>query len=196
VYKRQIIGIGAVAITQILIWAIIVGSFSRWIMPLILGSMQGADADIITAMGQMGNTGYVLSLFMWIIIFLAFGYLFYSTIFAAIGSAVDNIQDASQLTSLAVVPIIIGFVCTMSAVSDPNSSLAFWTSIIPFTSPMVMLARIPFGIPGWETALSLAVLIVSSLCMVWLCAKIYRVGIFMYGKKPSIKDLIRWARYK
>ena len=192
----KIIGIGAVAITQILIWAIIVGSFSRWIMPLILGSMQGADADIITAMGQMGNTGYVLSLFMWIIIFLAFGYLFYSTIFAAIGSAVDNIQDASQLTSLAVVPIVIGFVCTMSAVSDPNSSLAFWTSIIPFTSPMVMLARIPFGIPGWETALSLAVLIVSSLCMVWLCAKIYRVGIFMYGKKPSIKDLIRWARYK
>lgn len=192
----KIVGIGAVAITQILIWAILVGSFSRWIMPLILNSMQGGDADIITAMGQIGQTGYILMLFVWIIVFLAFGYLFYSTIYAAIGSAVDNIQDASQLSSLAVIPIILGFIFTMSAVADPNSSLSFWTSIIPFTSPMVMLARIPFGIPAWEIALSLVVLVASSLAMVWLCAKIYRVGIFMYGKKPSISDLIRWARYK
>lgn len=192
----KIVGIGAVAITQILIWAILVGSFSRWIMPLILSSMQGGDTELLTAMGQLGQTGYILMLFFWIIIFLAFGYLFYSTIYAAIGSAVDNIQDASQLTSLAVIPIVLGFMFTMAAINDPNSSLSFWASIIPFTSPMVMLARIPFGIPAWEIALSLTVLIISSLFMVWLCAKIYRVGIFMYGKKPSFKDLIRWARYK
>jgi len=192
----KIIGIGAVAITQILIWAILVGSFSRWIMPLILSSVGGDNAELLSAMGMLGQTGYILMLFVWIIIFLAFGYLFYSTIYAAIGSAVDNIQDASQLSALAVVPIILGFVFTMSAINDPNSGVALWTSIIPFTSPMVMLARIPFGIPAWQIALSLGVLIISSLLMVWLCAKIYRVGIFMYGKKPTIKDLIRWARYK
>lgn len=192
----KIMGIGAVAVTQILIWAILVGSFSRWIMPLILSSMQGSDASVLSAMGQIGQTGYILSLFAWIIVFLIFGYLFYSTIYAAIGSAVDNIQDASQLTSLAVIPIILGFMFTMYAINDPNSATSFWASIVPFTSPMVMLARIPFGIPAWQIALSLAVLVVSALLMVWLCAKIYRVGIFMYGKKPTLKDLIRWARYK
>ena len=84
----------------------------------------------------------------------------------------------------------------MSVANDPNSGLAFWLSIIPFTSPMVMMARIPFGIPGWEIALSLVLLVISFLVMIWISAKIYRVGIFMYGKKPSLKDLIRWARYK
>ncbi len=192
----KIIGIGAVAITQIIIWAILVGSFSRWVMPLIINAAGGSDGELLSAMGMLGQTGYILMLFVWIIVFLAFGYLFYSTIYAAIGSAVDNIQDASQLSALAVVPIILGFVFTMSAINDPNSGVALWTSIIPFTSPMVMLARIPFGIPSWQIALSLGVLIISSLLMVWLCAKIYRVGIFMYGKKPTIKDLIRWARYK
>ena len=82
------------------------------------------------------------------------------------------------------------------AANDPTSQLSLWMSMIPFTSPMVMMARVPFGIPGWEIAVSLVVLYLSFLCMVWLAAKIYRVGIFMYGKKPTLKELIRWARYK
>jgi ABC-2 type transport system permease protein len=130
------------------------------------------------------------------LIFLIGGFLFYASIFAAIGSAVDNIQDASQLTSFAIVPIILGLVVGMSAGADPNSALAFWTSIIPLTSPMVMLMRIPFGIPSWEIWVSIILLYIAFFAMVWLTGKIYRVGIFMYGKKPTVRDLIRWARYK
>jgi ABC-2 type transport system permease protein len=122
--------------------------------------------------------------------------LFYSSIYAAIGSAVDNIQDASQLQSLAVVPIILGLVLSMTVVADPNSTLATWLSIIPFTSPLIMMTRLPFGVSVIETVASLVVLYASTLLMVWISAKIYRVGIFMYGKKPSFKELIRWARYK
>lgn len=192
----KILGIGLVAVTQILIWGLLVCSFSKWIMPLIVSSMSSPDFDLLSAIGQLGDPAYVLMLFVWIMLFLIGGYMFYSSIYAAIGSAVDNIQDASQLTSIAIVPIILGFVFSMSVANDPNSGLAFWLSIIPFTSPMVMMARIPFGIPGWEIALSLVLLVISFLAMIWISAKIYRVGIFMYGKKPSLKDLIRWARYK
>ena len=98
--------------------------------------------------------------------------------------------------SIATVPIILAMVIGMAVVQDPSSSLAVWTSIIPFTSPVVMMARIPFGIPAWEIIVSVVVLYASFFALVWLSAKIYRVGIFMYGKKPSIAELIRWARYK
>lgn len=192
----KILGIGLVAITQILIWALLLGTFSRWIMPILSANITTEDSDLIVAIGQLGDLGYIMMIFAYIAIFLIFGYLFYSSIFAAIGSSVDNVQDASQLTSIAMVPIILGMVFSMTVANDPNSSLAFWLSIIPFTSPMVMMARIPFGIPAWEIVLSLVLLVLSVLFMVWLAAKIYRVGIFMYGKKPSVKDLIRWARYK
>ncbi len=193
----KIMGVGLVAVTQILIWGILICSFSKWVMPLMTSAISAdSDVDLLAAVTQLGDTGYILMLFVYIMIFLMLGYLFYSTIFAAIGSAVDNIQDASQLTSIAIVPIIIGLIFSMTVANDPNSSLAFWLSIIPFTSPMVMMARIPFGIPSWEIVVSIVLLAVFSLFMVWVTAKIYRVGIFMYGKKPSLKEIIRWARYK
>lgn len=193
----KIVGIGLVAVTQIIIWGVLICSFSQWLMPTIMNSLAGAgDMDLIQAMTQLGDTGYVLSLFGFILLFLIGGYLFYSSIYSAIGSAVDNIQDASQLTSIAIVPIILGMVFSMTVVNDPNSALATWLSFIPFTSPMVMMARIPFGIPAWEIAVSVAVLYLSFIAMIWISAKIYRVGIFMYGKKPTLKELIRWARYK
>ena len=124
------------------------------------------------------------------------GFLFYAAIFAAIGSAVENIQDASQLTSFATIPIIFALIIAMMACTDPNSSLSLWSSYIPLTSPMVMMARVPFGTPDWQTWLSLAILYLSFFGMAWVSAKVYRIGIFMYGKKPSVRDLIRWARYK
>lgn len=192
----KILGIGLVAITQILIWALLICSFSKWVMPLVINSMSSPDFDLLGAIGQLGDPTYVLMLFIWIMLFLIGGYMFYSSIYAAIGSAVDNIQDASQLTSIAIVPIILGFVFSMTVANDPNSGLAFWLSIIPFTSPMTMMSRLPFGIPFWETALSLVVLYASFMFLIWLCAKIYRVGIFMYGKKPTLIEIIRWARYK
>ena len=189
----KIVGIGLVAVTQILIWGIILTACSIWLMPLVSGAAQGAGGFDL---GVLGSPAYILELFGYITLFLIGGYLFYSSIYAAVGSAVDNIQDASQLVSIAVIPIIIGMVVSMSVVQNPASSLAVWTSMIPFTSPMVMMARIPFGIPAWQIWTSLALLYASFAGMVGLSAKIYRVGIFMYGKKPSFSELIRWARYK
>lgn len=193
----KVLGIGCVAITQIVIWTALIGCFSRWIMPLFASSSAAAgEPELSAALSTLTDTGYLISLFGYITLFLIAGYMLYSSIFAAIGSSVDNIQDASQLTSIATVPIIIGIMVSMVAMQDPNSSIAFWCSLIPFTSPIVMMGRIPFGIPAWQICLSMAILVASFLAMIWLTAKIYRVGIFMYGKKPTIKDLIRWAKYK
>lgn len=194
----KILGIGAVAVTQILIWLAIVMSFTYWVMPSLMSGVAAGvnDPELMAAIGKLSDGSYVFSLFVYLLLFLVGGYLFYSSIYAAIGSAVDNIQDASQLTTIAVLPIIVGMVLSPSVVSDPMSSYATWVSIIPFTSPMVMMARIPFGIPFWEIALSIVLLYLTFLFMIWLAAKIYRVGIFMYGKKPTITELIRWARYK
>ncbi len=193
----KILGIGFVAITQILIWGLVVACISQWGMPFVMNVAKASgEPDILSALGQLGNVGYMMSLLGYSILFLIGGYLLYSSFFAAIGSAVDNVQDASQLTSIALVPILIGLLCGMSTSTDPNSSMALWLSLIPLTSPMVMMERIPFGIPSWQIWVSIALLYVTFVAMIWVCAKIYRVGIFMYGKKPSVMELIRWARYK
>lgn len=189
----KIVGIGLVAITQILIWGVLLTACSMWVLPLVAGAAEsGAGIDL----GMYGSPAYIMQLFAYILLFLIGGYLFYSSIYAAVGSAVDNIQDASQLQSVAIIPIILGMVISMAVVQTPSSSLAMWASIIPFTSPMVMIARIPFGIPAWQIWLSVVLLYASFVGMVWVAAKIYRVGIFMYGKKPSVAELLRWARYK
>jgi len=105
-------------------------------------------------------------------------------------------QDAAQLQTPIMIPIILAVIVEMSVLNDPNSPLAFWFSLIPFTSPVVMMARIPYGIPTWEIVLSLVLLYGAFVGMVWLSAKIYRVGIFMYGKKPTLREMFRWIRYK
>lgn len=209
----KIFGVGLVAVVQIIIWGALLCVMSAFLLPALIpaevgeqvamfntGNLPtGADTlnpELLNAISLFSSVAYIAKLFGFILIFLIGGFLFYASIFAAIGSAVDNIQDASQLTSFAVIPIVIGLIVGMTAGSDPNSTLAFWTSVIPFTSPMVMLMRVPFGIPSWEVWLAIAVLYISFLAMVWVAAKIYRIGIFMYGKKPSMRDLIRWARYK
>lgn len=209
----KIFGVGLVAVVQIIIWGALLCVMSAFLLPALIpaevgeqvamfntGNLPtGADTlnpELLNAISLFSSVAYIAKLFGFILIFLIGGFLFYASIFAAIGSAVDNIQDASQLTSFAVIPIVIGLIVGMTAGSDPNSTLAFWTSVIPFTSPMVMLMRVPFGIPSWEVWLAIVVLYLSFLAMVWVAAKIYRIGIFMYGKKPSMRDLIRWARYK
>lgn len=193
----KIVGIGLVAVTQIVIWGILIGAASFWGMPALASSVgTDGDADLLAMIAQFGDTGRILVYFGYILLFMIGGYMLYSSVYAAIGSAVDNVQDASQLSSIATVPIILGIVFSMVVAQDPTSNLAFWLGIIPLTSPMVMMARLPYGIPGWEIWLSIALLVVAFIFMVWLSAKIYRVGIFMYGKKPSLKDLARWATYK
>lgn len=193
----KISGIGLVAITQILIWAVLIGSCSLWSMPLLgdLGA-SSESTEIAAAMSQLSDTGFIAGLFLYLLLFFIGGYLFYSAIYAAIGSAVDNVQDASQLSTIATMPVIIGIISSMAVLSNPGSALAFWVSVIPFTSPMAMMSRLPYGVPTWEIILSLVVLYISFAFLIWLCAKIYRVGIFMYGKKPTLIEIIRWARYK
>lgn len=208
----KILGVGLVAVLQVFIWGVLICLMSAFVVPLLMpeslttqvemmnsGSLDMAsslDPDMLKAVGMFTSVSYLATLFGYILLFLIGGFLFYASIFAAIGSAVDNIQDASQLQSFAIIPIIVALVFSMSVATDPNTTAAFWFSMIPFTSPMVMLARIPFGIPHWEIWVSAAVLYVSFIIMAWISAKIYRVGIFMYGKKPTVRDLIRWARYK
>lgn len=209
----KICGIGLVAVTQILLWGILITSISAFVMPAILPADVAAEAaalqngtldvttstfdlDLLQVIALFGNVGYLITMFGLLLLFLIGGFLLYAAIFAAIGSAVDNIQDASQLQSVVIFPIIFGIMFGMVAAADPTSTLSFWSSLFPFTAPMVMMARIPYGIPGWEIALSLVLLYASFIGMVWVAAKIYRVGIFMYGKKPTVKDLIRWTRYK
>lgn len=209
----KITGIGLVAVTQIVIWLVILGTMMGLVLPTILPSDMAAevaafnsggldaasatnDIELIQVVSMLGNIGYLISLFVYLTLFLIGGFLLYASIFAAIGSAVDNIQDASQLQSIPLIPIIASIVCASAIGADPSSSLAMWLSMIPFTSPIIMMVRVPFGIPTWEVILSLVILFASFLFCVWVAAKIYRVGIFMYGKKPSVKELIRWARYK
>ena len=208
----KILGVGLVAVVQVIIWAILLGAMSMIVMPMLVpdavmsqvnalnaGTLDTAsasvDVDMLQAISYFGSPVAILSIFGYLLLFLIGGFLFYASIFAAIGSAVDNIQDASQLQSFAVLPIILALVFSFTVAQEPNSTLAVWLSMIPFTSPMVMLCRIPFSIPGWEIAVSVAILYLSFVVMAWISGKIYRVGIFMYGKKPNIKDLIRWARY-
>jgi ABC-2 type transport system permease protein len=192
----KILGIGLVAVTQILIWAALIIGSSAWILPGIISDIATSDSSILSIVNILGDAGYITSLFAYLILFLIGGFLLYASIFAAIGSSVDNVQDAGQLASIPTFCTIIGLVVGVSVIMDPTSTLATITSIIPITSPLVMIARIPFGIPTWEIITSLIVLYISFMVFVWLAAKIYRVGIFMYGKKPTFAELIRWAKYK
>lgn len=190
----KILGIGLVAVTQILIWGVILAVASSLLAPLTAG-MDGGNAELEASLGVLADSSRMAALFGWMLLFFIGGYLFYSAIYAAIGSAVDNIQDAGQLSSVATIPVIIGIVTSMSAVNNPGSDFAFWVSVIPFTSPMAMMGRLPFGVPLWQILLALGVLYASFMGMIWLCAKIYRIGIFMYGKKPTLLEILRWARY-
>lgn len=194
----KITGVGLVAITQILIWALLIGTATAVATPFLTPETLGDDVpvEIAGAISQFTEPGFLISLLIYTLLFFIGGFLFYASIYAAIGSAVSNVQDASQLSSIATMPVIIGIIGSMAIMNDPSSTLAFWISVIPFTSPMAMMARLPYGVPGWEIALSLLILYVAFIFMIWLCGKIYRVGIFMYGKKPTLLEIVKWARYK
>jgi len=141
------------------------------------------------------NAPWTLIIISFIFYFI-FGYLLYASIFAAIGSAVDNETDTQQFMFPIMLPIILGLFVAMGTMQNPESSLSFWFSMIPLTSPIVMMARIPFEVPVWEIVLSLTILIGTFIGFVFMAAKIFRVGILMYGKKVSYKEIWKWLRYK
>lgn len=194
----KILGIALVAITQIGIWALLIIVASKFLMPALFSAEMVASSDMMmqSLMGTLGNTGYIASLFLYLLLFIIGGFLLYASLYAAAGSAVDSVMDGQQFNTVIMMPIILSIIAMMSVFNDPNSPLAFWTSIIPLTSPIVMIARIPCGIATWEIILSLILLYASFVFTTWAAAKIYRVGIFMHGKRPTWHDLWVWFRMK
>lgn len=209
----KIIGVGAVAVTQVLIWGFLITGFITFVLPEMMGpqllvdveamrsgtldmSTASADISLLQTLAMLSSLGFIFQIFGYLLLFLIGGFLLYASIYAAIGASVDNAQDGAQLQIFALIPVIVGLMFAMSVAQNPNSELATWLSIIPFTSPIVMMARIPAQVPAVEIIASLVLLYATIIFTVWFTAKIYRVGIFMYGKKPTVRELIRWARYK
>lgn len=137
----------------------------------------------------------IIPILFYFVIFFIGGYLLYSALFAAVGSAVDNETETQQLMMPITIPIILALMVMMFTFQNPNSSVAFWFSMIPLTSPVVMMARVPFEIPTWEIILSIFILYATIFAAIWFSAKIYRTGILMYGKKTSFKEMIKWIRH-
>ncbi len=213
----KIIGIGAVGLTQFFMWIILISVFSSIIGALIPHdilqqvneankSMPGGQMNIQgnEAMIGLAKASHELSSVNWwlvvgcFIFYFLFGYLFYAALFAAVGSAVnEDPQDAQSLMFPITMPIVLAIIIMINAITHPESSLATWSSIIPFFSPIVMMARIPFGVPGtvpyWQLGLSMLLLIAGFLLTTWLSAKIYRTGILLYGKKATWKEMWKWA---
>jgi ABC-2 type transport system permease protein len=203
----KIIGIGAVGITQFLIWVafLVIGTtvFGASISPGDVHQLADAQAQtkslaIAGAMHQVVTQLNIPLLIGAFLFYFVFGYLFYAALFAAVGSAVnEDPQDAQAMMLPITIPIIFSIIIMTRAIANPTGALAVWCSIIPFTSPIIMMARLPFGFPGtvawWELALSVVCMVGGFLFTTWLSAKIYRTGILMYGKKASWKDMLQWA---
>jgi ABC-2 type transport system permease protein len=158
-------------------------------------SVAGDEMDMaqeIFASLKSINAGVMIGSFLF---FFIFGYLLYAAMFAVIGSAVDNETDTQQLIFPVIAPLVLGIYVMISAINNPDNALSFWFSIIPFTSPVVMMVRIPFGVPWWQLALSGSLLVATFIGMTWVAGKVYRTGILMYGKKASYKEIWKWLRY-
>ena len=220
----KIIGVACVALTQFFLWIVLtmvlVGGFSAFVgfdslmgdpaqteqMMEMTAQMGGVDvAEMTASMTQEEGLGTVLStlrdlnwgqMILAFVIYFVLGYLLYASFFAAIGSAVENEADTQQLQMPLTVPLMIAFFVALYAFKAPDSPIVWWGSMIPFTSPIVMLARIPYGVPGWELALSAGLLALTFIACGWISAKIYKIGILMFGKKTTFKDLWKWLRMK
>lgn len=212
----KIIGVAMVALTQVALWVILSTVIISVVLPLVgadnikpemteqmvqgtnmpqeMQNINNGDDFLSEAMSTFTNLPIGELLFSFVFFFIG-GYLLYASLFAAIGGAVDNETDTQQFMLPITVPLILSIVMAQVVIQNPNGAVAFWFSIIPFTSPVIMLLRIPFGVPGWELALSMVLLIATFIGTTWLAGKIYRVGILMYGKKVSYKEIWKWLRY-
>ncbi len=218
----KIIGIALVGLTQFLIWIFLTIAVVAFVKGTILPETDIAKltessqslmssyntpsetmqtSEISPEMAEFSRLfdnamsqpwGLIIILF---IFYFITGYLLYASVFAAIGSAVDNETETQQFMLPVTIPIILALMVAMGTMQNPESSLSFWFSLIPLTSPIVMMARIPFGVPYWQIALSMALMLVTFVAFVWMAAKIYRTGILMYGKKSSWKEVWKWLRY-
>lgn len=191
----KIVGMALVALTQFAIWIVLIGGTMLAIQHFALGNADAMPAELAGIVKSLDGL-FLLKMAGAFLVFFTGGYLLYASMFAAVGSAVENMQDTQQLQLPITIPLILAIVVMMNVMRDPTSTAAFWFSIIPFTSPIIMIARMPYGVPAWEVVLSVVLLYATFLLIVSLAAKIYRTGIFMYGKKPTFDEMIRWIRYK
>ncbi|WP_346984336.1 ABC transporter permease [Chryseobacterium sp. POE27] len=202
----KILGVTLVALTQFLVWitmsvigALVLNTGFTSIQKNIPGGNNelASKLDVAQIATQISHSllelNFPLIIFVFIVFFLL-GYIFYSSIYAAIGSAVDNETETQQFTLFAILPLMLGMYGSFSLMNNPDGPLGFWLSIIPFTSPVAMIARIPFGVPAWQIALSIALLLGTTIFMIFVAGKIYRVGILMYGNKATFKEIWKWIK--
>jgi ABC-2 type transport system permease protein len=199
----KILGVALVGLTQFALWILLTIAIAS------VAELMFIDASSMTTelnstqqsilLSELSNlTGGInlIQIFVSFIFYFLAGYLMYSSLFAAVGSAVDAEADTQQFVLPITIPLILAFILIQPIMENPDGPLAFWTSIIPFTSPVIMMVRLPFGVATWELALSMGVLILSFILTTYLAGKIYRTGILMYGKKTSYKELWKWLNYK
>ncbi len=214
----KILGVVAVCLVQILAWIVLTYTIGTVAITFFADKKQVKTEQVVTQglqqqnisgdikapeksvssneiLKMFGGQNVFLILGSFIFYFL-FGFLLYAALFAAVGSAVDNVADTQQLVMPVTLPLILAILVMFSGIKSPDGSIAFWFSMIPLTSPVVMLARIPFGVPAWQLALSGTLLIGTFILVTWFAAKIYRTGILLYGKKGSWKEMWKWVRYK
>lgn len=219
----KIIGVAAVGLLQFTIWILLSLAIFMGVKGYMMNSYtekmsqttqvssvmsngagtQMSAEDMEKIQNEVGDTtkifnsisDRIIPILAYFVIFFLGGYLLYSSLFAAVGSAVDNETETQQLMLPITIPIILALMVMMHTFQNPNSSISFWFSMIPLTSPIVMMARIPFEIPTWELILSIVILYATIIGTIWLSAKIYRTGILMYGKKTSFKEMIKWIRH-
>ena len=210
----KIIGVALVGFVQLAIWGVMLS-----IILLVCGSVfglsaapavpavAGADAQMAAVAQQAGGgeAAEIMSALMGLpyaelgimfVLYFVGGYLLYASFFAAVGASINAQEDSSQFIMPVVLIMVFGLYAAMYSVENTNGPLAFWASIFPLTSPIVMMVRIPFGVPWWEEVLSLGLLFATSMAFVWISARIYRVGILMYGKKPSLREMLKWVRWR
>ncbi len=215
----KIIGVAAVGLVQFLIWVVfalvLIGTMQVFFLPELdmealrsAGAMAG-DMPALTGAGQLNpeqlqivqkvlqtiEPAFLLKFLGLFLFYFIGGYLLYASLFAAIGAAVDNETDSQQFLTPLSILLVMGLYIGFTAMKSPESPLVFWSSLVPFTSPIVMLVRVPFGVPGWEVMTSMALLVACFVFFTWLSGRIYRVGILMYGKKITWQELYKWLRY-
>lgn len=212
----KIVGIGLVGLTQFALWIVVSLSLAGVVSTFLIskqeltqevfGNKMPVDTLTVSSVEASGDMAEIMAMFQTVnfteiivcfFIFFLGGYLIYSALFAAVGSAVDSETEASQFTMPITMPLLLTYALSFGVlINDPNGAIAMWLSFIPFTSPIAMLVRIPFGVPLWQIILSASLLVVGFIFTTWVAARIYRVGILMHGKKASYKELIKWFKYK
>lgn len=205
----KILGVAMVALTQLLIWIILIGILGSLVFAGSIPYLNiNTNSQAISQLGAQTSTTHIEKIIIglqsisfgpligYFLFFFLFGYLMYSSLFAAVGSVIDDDTETQTMTLPIAIPVIAAMLIMITVIEQPQSTLAIWTSIFPLFSPIVMIARIPFGVPTWQIISSMILLIITFLVFIWMAGKIYRTGILMRGKKVTFKELWKWIRVK